>query len=222
MNSIKTAWTRLRSRFWLSLAFDAALLVAVLVAVHAWQTRDLPIDEMAPQTILPLLESGDPQAVISAGSVGIVYFFAPWCRICRASIGNLDNLVAGGQVGWGTAVALDYADAGEVRAFVTQVGVSLPVLMGNSTAAADWSVGAFPTYYVIDASGRIRSRSVGWSTRAGMWMRSWLAEEPQATRRPRLGKSSEASGTRGVVRSLHAVERSRLPPQAGAGKRDSL
>jgi hypothetical protein len=46
--------------------------------------------------------------------------------------------------------------------------------------------------------------------------------EPQATRRPRLGKSSGASGTRGVVRSSRAVERSRLPPQAGAGKRDSF
>ena len=37
-----------------------------------------------------------------------------------------------------------------------------------------------------------------------------------------MGKSSEASGTRRVVRSFHAVERSRLPPKAGAGKRDSL
>ena len=46
--------------------------------------------------------------------------------------------------------------------------------------------------------------------------------EPQATRRPRLGESSAASGTRGVVRSLYAVERSRLPSQAGAGKRDSF
>ncbi len=46
-------------------------------------------------------------------------------------------------------------------------------------------------------------------------------KEPKATRRPRLGKSSEASGTRGVARSSNAVERSRLPPQAGAGKRDS-
>ena len=69
-------------------------------------------------------------------------------------------------------------------------------------------------------------------------------EEPKATRRPRLGKSSKAqtekevrfcrrqrsadwmslrvSGTRGAVRSWHAVERSRLPAKPGAGKRDSL
>ncbi len=46
--------------------------------------------------------------------------------------------------------------------------------------------------------------------------------EPQATRRPRLGKSSKASGTRGARRLIPAVERSRLPQKAGAGKRDSF
>ncbi len=38
----------------------------------------------------------------------------------------------------------------------------------------------------------------------------------------RLGKSSEASGTRGTERPFYAVERSRLSPKAGAGKRDSF
>lgn len=175
MNSIKASWTHFRSRFWLALAFDVTLLLAVLFAVHAWQTRDLPVDEKAPQTVLPLLDSGNPQVAVTADSVGIVYFFAPWCRICRASIGNLESLVDGGRVDWATAVALDYVDADEVRAFVAQAGVTLPVLLGNSGTAADWSVQVFPTYYVIDSSGLIRSRSVGWSTWAGMWMRSWLA-----------------------------------------------
>ena len=68
-----------------------------------------------------------------------------------------------------------------------------------------------------------RTGSAGGRTRVGGAEAAWVpAEEPQATRRPRLGESSEASGTRGVVRSLHAVERSRLPPKAGAGKRDSF
>jgi hypothetical protein len=40
----------------------------------------------------------------------------------------------------------------------------------------DWSVRAFPTYYVIDAAGQIQARSVGYSTWLGMLMRAWLAQ----------------------------------------------
>lgn len=169
------AWTRLRSNFWLSLAFDAVLIAAVFYAVHSWQTRELPIDEPAPETVLALLDGSGIRSAVNAGEAGIVYFFAPWCFYCRTSIGNLDDLVADGQVAWATTVALDYTDAREVQEFIDKTGVSLPVLMGNPGTASDWSVRAFPTYYVIDAEGSISSRSVGYSTRVGMRIRNWLA-----------------------------------------------
>jgi thiol-disulfide isomerase/thioredoxin len=173
--SLKHAWARLRSHFWGSLIFDVAVLLVAFSAVHAWQTRDLPVDQPAPLTELVALgEAGNRNAVLT-GKTGIVYFFAPWCRVCRASIGNLDDLVASGQVAWATVVALDYADEGEVREFVDRTGVSLPVLLGDARTAADWSIRGFPTYYVVDASGLIRSRSVGYSTRLGMWVRARVA-----------------------------------------------
>ena len=68
-------------------------------------------------------------------------------------------------------MALDYGDLDEVREFVNETGISLPVLLGNAGTARDWSVRAFPTYYVIDADGRISSRSVGYSTSLGMRFR---------------------------------------------------
>jgi len=172
---IGAAWRRLRSRFWLSLAFDVALLTAVFAAVHGWQVRGMPLDEMAPRTELAVLESGEQQNVVGQDKVGIVYFFAPWCSVCLASIGNLDALVDSGRVAWARAVALDYDNAGEVVEFVDDTGIALPVLLGTTRTATDWSVSAFPTYYVIDATGRIRSRAVGYSTWIGMWLRAWLA-----------------------------------------------
>lgn len=175
MQRLRGGWRSLRQRAWLSLAFDVAVLAAVFAAVHAWQTRDLPIDQGAPVTELAVLDAGGTRSAVVPGQAGIVYFFAPWCGVCRASIDNLDDLVDGGQVAWGTVVALDYADAAEVRAFIERSGVSLPVLMGEPRTAADWSVRAFPTYYVIDASGRIDSRSVGYSTWLGMRARAWMA-----------------------------------------------
>ncbi len=149
--------------------------MALFFVVHAWQTRDLPVDRPAPQTVLPPLDGGQAQAAIENGRAGIVYFMAPWCRVCKASIGNLDNLVAAGTVPWATVVALDFGAPGEVQAFIDQTDIDLPVLLGSSRTAADWSVRAFPTYYVIDPDGRIDSRSVGYSTWLGMRWRSWLA-----------------------------------------------
>ena len=175
MTTLKTRWQQFRSHFWLSLAFDAVLIAAVFYAVHSWQTRDLPIDEPAPETVLALLDGSGIRSAVDQGEVGIVYFFAPWCFYCRTSIGNLDDLVADGQVSWAITVALDYTNAGEVQEFIDKTGVSLPVLMGNPATASDWSVRGFPTYYVIDAEGRISSRSVGYSTGFGMLFRNWLA-----------------------------------------------
>ena len=145
--------------------------MAVFLAIHAWQTRDLPIDEPAPATVLALLDSSISRSAVTEGEAGIVYFFAPWCFYCRTSIDNLDNLVDQGKLAWATAVALDYGDLDEVREFVNETGISLPVLLGNAGTARDWSVRAFPTYYVIDANGRISSRSVGYSTSLGMRFR---------------------------------------------------
>jgi len=172
---IKKYWQSLRSRFWLSLAFDAVLIAGVFYAVHSWQTRELPINEPAPETVLALLDGSGISSAVSAEEVGIVYFFAPWCFYCKTSIGNLDDLVADGRISWATTVALDYTDAGEVQEFIDKTGVVLPVLMGNPGTAFDWSVRAFPTYYVIDANGRISSRSVGYSTWLGMLARTRMA-----------------------------------------------
>ena len=170
-------WQKFRKHFWLSLAFDVVLISAVFFAVHSWQTRNLPVDEPAPETILALLDGSGIHPAVITGEAGIVYFFAPWCFYCRTSIDNLDELVAEGKVAWATVVALDYQDAAEVQEFIDETGVSLPVLMGNPATASDWSVRAFPTYYVIDADGRITSRAVGYSTRAGMRFRHWRARK---------------------------------------------
>lgn len=176
LDKITSGWKSFRSNFWAALAFDAALILAVFFAIHSWQTRDLPLDEKAPATMLSVLDRAEIRSALTAGKPGIVYFFAPWCFYCRTSIGNLDDLVADGHVDWATAVALDYENDAEVREFVEQTDISMPVLMGNGGTAADWSVRAFPTYYVIDSDGRISSRSVGYATGFGMWARHWLAD----------------------------------------------
>ena len=177
MAGLRRRWAALRQHYWLALGIDVAVIVVILWAVHAWQTRDLPLDEPAPATVLASLDGRPNQQATRPGAVGVVYFFAPWCSICRHSISNLDALVESGSLAWATTIALDYRDEREVRQFIEETGVSLPVLMGHAGTAQDWGIRGFPTYYVINASGQISSRSVGYSTWLGLKARTGLAAE---------------------------------------------
>ena len=47
-------------------ARDVALIMLVMWGVHAWQTRNLPVDQIVP-------DSG----LVQGDGKGVVYFFAP-------------------------------------------------------------------------------------------------------------------------------------------------
>jgi thiol-disulfide isomerase/thioredoxin len=145
--------------------------------VSMWQTRDLPDDEHTPPLELVWLDDMQADSVLVAGEVGVVYFFAPWCFYCRNSIDNLDELVASGKLAWARVVALEYESLDDVRDFIDETGVHLPVLLGSSQTTKDWQIRAFPTYFVIDGEGQIASRSVGYSTKIGLRTRVWMSED---------------------------------------------
>jgi len=175
--ALVSAWKKLRANFWASLAFDVALLVLFFILVSMWQTRNLPDDSHTPSLELSWLDDMRANTVLVPGQTGVVYFFAPWCFYCRHSIGNLDELVSGGQLAWARLVALDYESLDEVRTFLSETGVHLPVLLGGPQTSADWQIRGFPTYFIIDGEGKIVSRSVGYSTKIGLQVRTWLNED---------------------------------------------
>lgn len=174
LQRIGAGWRSLRARFWAALFIDAAAIILVFVLISAWQTRNLPDDGDTPPLQAVWLDNWKAKTAIQAGESGVVYFFAPWCSICRASIDNLDDLVKSGDIVWARVVALDYSSVDEVREFIIDTDVSLPVILGSSETARDWQIQGFPTYFIIDAAGNISSRSVGYSTKLGLKARAWL------------------------------------------------
>jgi hypothetical protein len=48
----------------------------------------------------------------------------------------------------------------------------MPVLAGDAATGAAYRVHGYPTYYVIDAQGRIARRDTGFTTVAGLWFRT--------------------------------------------------
>ncbi|MBT8061958.1 MAG: redoxin domain-containing protein [Xanthomonadales bacterium] len=169
---IPNAWRRLRRRPVLSLSIDVAVIVLVFLLIHSWNTRNLR-QGVLPDLKLPALSASE---IPETEGVGVIYFFAPWCFYCKNSIDNVEALVTEGRLDWARAVALEYDSKGAVQAFVDETGFRQPVLLGNGGVTREWGIQAFPTYFVVDSDGRISSRSVGYSTKAGLWLRARLAE----------------------------------------------
>ncbi len=144
----------------------------------AFQTRNmLPSDSEAAPPLLGKTLAGDIYSLEDAESRPVlVYFFAPWCRICAASSGNLNRLRK-----WRDeddieiiAVALDWSTTEEVREYVERHELNVPVVLGDTNVARRWQIQAFPSYYVLDNDHRVIRRDVGYSTQLGLWLRAWL------------------------------------------------
>ena len=175
IDRLKAGWRTLRRHYWASLTVDIVLILAAFLLVSMWQTRKLPDDDHTPPLELMWLDDMRADSVMVPGQVGVIYFFAPWCFYCKHSIDNLDGLVASGQLSWARVVALEYESLDEIREFLEETEVTLPVLLGGPKTSSDWNIRGFPTYFVIDEDGQIASRSVGYSTYLGLKARAWMA-----------------------------------------------
>jgi thiol-disulfide isomerase/thioredoxin len=108
------------------------------------------------------------------GKVVLVGFWATWCPPCRREIpefidlqekhGN-DGLVVVG-------LSVDQKGPEAVKAFAEEMGINYPVLMADAALAqAFGGVRSIPTTFLIDRSGQIVARNVGY------WSRDQLERE---------------------------------------------
>ena len=116
--------------------------------------------------------SGKTISLTAFDKTTIVYFFAPWCQICHASIGNLQARYQQDQELNVIAVALDFTDPDEVLAFTKQHQLTFPIALGNEAIKQSFEITGYPSYYVINEENMIVSKSLGYSSELGLYLRS--------------------------------------------------
>jgi thiol-disulfide isomerase/thioredoxin len=99
----------------------------------------------------------------------LIYFFAPWCKVCSLSIGNLEyldtnklNIVR---------VVLDYSNVESVHIFVEKHNISSQILLGHEGLKGQFKIQGYPTYYILDEQQKILAKSYGYSTALGLKLR---------------------------------------------------
>lgn len=104
----------------------------------------------------------------------VFYFFAPWCQICHLSIDNLQSQYQKNENINVIAVALDYDSKQEVDAFVAKHMLTFPIVYGNHAVKQHFKIKGYPSYYVVDTGNQVLSKSLGYSTELGIYLRTLL------------------------------------------------
>jgi len=162
------------------LGIEALVFIAILAGVLAYQSRNLlPANaHPAPALSAATLSGASFDLHEDAAPATLVYFFAPWCKICAASSSNINMLrgIRDDQDLRVLMVALDWQSIDEVQAYADRHDISVAVVLGDRKIASDWNIYAFPTYYVLNSKQQVVSRDLGYSTFAGLWWRSLLPD----------------------------------------------
>jgi thiol-disulfide isomerase/thioredoxin len=111
---------------------------------------------------LPLLDGGTLSSTELRGSVALVNFWASWCGPCRAEMPALDS-IARDFAGQGLRYASlnDEHDHDAARRFLAEVGLSMPVAMGDGRLQAEYHLPGLPVTLLLDRQGRVAGRWIG-------------------------------------------------------------
>lgn len=116
--------------------------------------------------------TGDNISLQSQGKTTVIYFFAPWCQVCHASIGNLQTIFQNNEQVDVIAVALDYTSSNEVMKFTQKHQLTFPIALGDAQTKQDFAITGYPSYYVLDENSVITAKSMGYSSELGLYLRS--------------------------------------------------
>lgn len=160
----------------------APVLAALLLSLTAWvgsgcqgsgadsgPRPGTSIGQLAPDFELPRLgQEGRSSLSEYRGKVVLLSFWASWCGPCRQELPELDKA-------WTQYKGKDVVFLGisvderpdDAERFLTEVPFHFPTLIDTSgdTSAGQWRVASLPTTVVLDKSGVVRERHLGYTPR---------------------------------------------------------
>ena len=152
------------------------VLIAIL-AIETYKTRNMLRDTARvteKYQRVALLKKGFIDLSAKTEKPKILYFFAPWCPVCKQVSSNFKAVEGEADI---VAVALSWESVEDVTNFIDSYSDgSYPVALGSNNLAADFRIESFPSFYFLDKDGNYSSSSATYLTSFGIWWRVQLAK----------------------------------------------
>ena len=169
-------YKRLRQRRSTRWAMDIALVVVLILAISAFQSRHLLSgDDPLPPVELEALDGTTISLDELDARRTVIYFWTTWCAVCDVQSGAISSLHdrAGDNLDV-ISVVLSYENRQQIEDHVAEEEIDYPVYLGTNAVAHAFNVESYPTVYIIDDDQRIRHGLVGYTTGFGLQARTWF------------------------------------------------
>lgn len=164
------------------------LALVAMLAVNAWQTRDVPSGQAPNFIATALLGPGTrPIAGVANGTelsleqwrsahpgrAVAIHIWSDWCPFCKMEESYVTRVAADWPV---LTVASRSGKAAQVTKYMSRQQLPwVAILDTRGAVSKTYGLVAVPAWVVLDADGHIRSVTTGYTTELGMRTRLWWA-----------------------------------------------
>lgn len=159
-------------QFWITIARDGIILIAILYIFNLYQTRNMP--DIAPALYSQLISGESVElSQMNNGSPVLIYFWGSWCPICSYTSSTVTELSREYQV---ITIALSSGSEEQVFSYLKKNKYHFPVINDpDGIISQKWGVFVTPSFFIINSHGEISSVTTGISSEWGLRFRLWLA-----------------------------------------------
>lgn len=168
---------KLFAKKWVQNVVWVVAAAVIFFGMRAYQKRDVLAADGRPVPAFKL-QSLDGTLYDLQGQQGkrvVLFFFAPWCSVCKRNVSTLTDLRQDYQEDdvLIVAVGLGYRNVKELESFRDKYEVTFPVLVGNEAVQQQFGISSFPTTFLVDAAGRLSDSFLGYTPllalKWGLW-----------------------------------------------------
>lgn len=158
---------------WVRWGLELSLMLLVYFGVRAWMQRDLPTGPAPAIQAITLTGQAVELAALARHGPVLVHFWATWCPICKL---EQDSILAISRDYTVLSIASQSGNELDVQQYMQEHELSFPVVMDeDGELMRRYGLRGVPASFIIDRTGKIVYREVGYTTEIGLRARLWLA-----------------------------------------------